>query len=33
MSGAQPVVAQKSPYRMEVEAGKSVLVVRVRQER
>ena len=23
MSGMQPVVAQKSPYRMEVEAGKS----------
>ena len=23
MSGIQPVVAQKSPYRMEVEAGKS----------
>jgi CDGSH-type Zn-finger protein len=23
MSGVQPVIAQKSPYRMEVEAGKS----------
>ena len=23
MSGTQPVIAQKSPYRMEVEAGKS----------
>ncbi len=33
MSGTQPVIAQKSPYRMEVEAGKSVLVVRLRQER
>ncbi len=32
MSGTQPVIAQKSPYRMEVEAGKSVLVVRLWQE-
>ena len=32
MPNTAPQIAQKSPFEVQVEAGKSVLVVRLRQE-